>query len=194
MTPMRQRWARLSLVLLSVTAVLSWSGIDHSSSRAVLSSEPDRKQDRRGQVPEYVTIKEVQRVCRELSIRDWTRLKDRGVMESEAKTILSQLDTAGMKVDVSDFLSGLNVELEHGRKFKTTDVTKNHPLLTGKIVLAHLKEFSDYYKRLEIMEIEGDLHQAALAGESKKMVALQHKLTQARLGLRQSEAAELSAR
>ena len=194
MTSMRKRWARLSLVLLAVTAVLSWSGIDHSSRHVLLSSEPDRKQDRRGQVPEYVTIQEVQRVCRELSIRDWTRLKDGGVTESEAKTILSHFDTAGMKVDVLGFLSGLNVELEHGRKFKTTDVTKNHPLLTGKIVLAHLKEFSDYYKRLEIMEIEGDLHQAALAGESKNMVALQHKLTQARLKLRQSEAAELSAR
>jgi hypothetical protein len=194
MTSMRKRWARLSLVLLPVTAVLSWSGLDHSSRHVLLSSEPDRKQDLRGQVPEYVTIQEVQRVCRELSIRDWTRLKDGGVTESEAKTILSHLDTAGMKVDVSGFLSGLNVELEHGRKFKTTDVTKNHPLLTGKIVLAHLKEFSDYYKRLEVMEIEGDLHQAALAGESKKMVALQHKLTQARLELRQSEAAELSAR
>ena len=194
MTPIRKRWARVSVVLLTVTAVLSWLGIDHSSRRVLLSSEPDRKQDLRGQVPEYVTIQEVQRVCRELSIRDWTQLKDGGVMESEAKTILSQLDTAGMRVDVSDFLSGLNVELEHGRKFKTTDVTKNHPLLTGKIVLAHLKEFSDYYKRLEVMEIEGDLHQAALAGESKKMVSLQHKLTQAKLELRQSEAAELSAR
>ena len=194
MTTMRKRWARLSLALLAVTVVLSWSGIDNPSSRAVLSSEPNRKHDRRGQVLEYVTIQEVQRVCRELSIRDWTRLKDGGVMESEAKTILSQLDTAGMEVDVSDFLSGLNVELEHGRKFKTTDVTNNHPLLTGKIVLANLKEFSDYYKRLDVMEIEGDLHQAALAGESKEMVALQHKLTQARLELRQSEATELSAR
>ena len=194
MTPMRRRWARLSLVLLAVTAFSSWSGLDHSCSRAVLSAEPDRKQGRGVQVPEYVTIQEVQRMCRELRIRDWTQLKDGGVMESEAKTILSQLDTAGMKVDVAEFLSGLNVELEHGRKFKTTDVTKNHPLLTGKIVLAHLKEFADYYKRLEVMEIEGDLHQAAMAGESKKMVALQHKLTQARLELRQSEGAELSAR
>jgi len=194
MTPMRRRWARLSLVLLAVTAFSSWSGLDHSGSRAVLSSEPDHKQVRGVQVPEYVTIQEVQRMCRELSIRDWTQLKDGGVMESEAKTILSQLDTAGMKIDIAEFLSGLNVELEHGRKFKTTDVTKNHPLLTGKIVLAHLKEFADYYKRLEVMEIEGDLHQAAMAGESKKMVALQHKLTQARLELRQSEGAELSAK
>ena len=153
MTPIRIRWARLSLVLLAVTAFLSWLGIDHSGSRAVLSSEPDRRQVRRVQVPDHVTTQEVQRVCRELGIRDWTRLKDEGVMESEAKTILSQLDTAGMKVDVAEFLSGLNVELEHGRKFKTTDVTKNHPLLTGKIVLAHLKEFADYYKRLEMVYV-----------------------------------------
>ena len=194
MKPMRKRWARLSMGLFAVTALLSWSGIGHSSSHGVLSSEPDREQGRRVQVPEYVTTQEVQRVCRELGIRDWTQLKGGDVSESEAKTILSQLEAAGLNVDVADFLSGLNVELEHGRKFKTTDVTKNHPLLTGKIVLAHLKEFADYYKRLEVMEIEGDLHLATIAGESKEVVALQHKLTQARLELRQSEATELSAR
>ena len=194
MKPMRKRSARLLTGLFAITALLSWSEIDHSSGHAVLSSEPDREQGRQVQVPEYVTTQEVQRVCRELGIRDWIQLKGGDVSESEAKTILSQLEAAGLNVDVADFLSGLNVELEHGRKFKTTDVTKNHPLLTGKIVLAHLKEFADYYKRLEVMEIEGDLHQAALAGESEKMVALQRKLTEARLELRQSEAAELSAR
>ena len=37
-----------------------------------------------------------------------------------------------------------------------TNVTNNDPLLTGKIALAHLKEFPDYYSRLKKMEKEAD--------------------------------------
>jgi hypothetical protein len=54
--------------------------------------------------------------------------------------------------DVEQFRMGLNVELEHGRHDPATDVTGNDPVLTGKIVLAHLNEFADYYTRLEKME------------------------------------------
>jgi hypothetical protein len=37
---------------------------------------------------------------------------------------------------------------------QTTNVTGNDPLLTGKIALAHLTEFPDYYTRLAKMEKE----------------------------------------
>jgi hypothetical protein len=47
---------------------------------------------------------------------------------------------------------GLDVELEHGLVDPSTDVTGNDPILTGKIALAHLNEFADYYTRLEKME------------------------------------------
>ncbi len=194
MTPMSKRWGGITLGLLAVVTLQSWLEIEQPGDRFVLSAEPDRKQSRQIQIPEYITAQEVQRVCGELGIRDWTQLNDGDVSESEARAILSQLETAGMKVDFSEFLSGLKVELEHGGKFKTTDVTKNHPLLTGKIVLAHLKEFADYYKRLEIMEIEGDLQKAALAGDSETIVALQRKLTHAKWELRQAEVAQLSSR
>lgn len=56
--------------------------------------------------------------------------------------------------DVEQFRTGLNVELEHGRKDPATDVTGDDPMTTGKIALAHLNEFPDYYTRLARMEKE----------------------------------------
>jgi hypothetical protein len=51
---------------------------------------------------------------------------------------------------------GLNVELEHGLHDPSTDVTGNDPILTGKIALAHLNEFPDYYTRLAKIEREAE--------------------------------------
>ena len=56
--------------------------------------------------------------------------------------------------DVEQFRMGLNVELEHGRQDPATDVTGDDPMTTGKIALAHLNEFPDYYTRLASMERE----------------------------------------
>ncbi|MCX6776122.1 MAG: hypothetical protein NT130_04720 [Candidatus Micrarchaeota archaeon] len=58
--------------------------------------------------------------------------------------------------DVKEFWRGLHVELEHGRVSPVTDVTNDDPIMTGKIALAHLNEFADYYKRLEKMEKEAE--------------------------------------
>lgn len=51
------------------------------------------------------------------------------------------------------FRMGLDVELEHGRRDPETNVTGDDPILTGKIALAHLREFSDYYDRLKMIEL-----------------------------------------
>lgn len=56
--------------------------------------------------------------------------------------------------DLDQFRRGLAVELEHGSRDAETNVTGDDPLLTGKIALAHLKEFPDYYTRLAAMEAE----------------------------------------
>jgi Protein of unknown function (DUF5661) len=56
--------------------------------------------------------------------------------------------------DVEQFRMGLEVELEHGKRDPRTDVTHDDPTVTGKIALAHLSEFSDYYTRLDKMEEE----------------------------------------
>ena len=62
------------------------------------------------------------------------------------------IDWASSLFDVEQFRSGLEVELEHGAHDPETDVTRDDPLLTGKIAWAHLKELPDYYTRLAIME------------------------------------------
>ena len=66
----------------------------------------------------------------------------------------STLDAAPF--DVDQFRRGMEVELEHGRHDPVTDVTDDDPLVTARIAWAHLKEFPDYYDRLERMEAEAE--------------------------------------
>ena len=74
----------------------------------------------------------------------------------EAKKIGEQLGIRWDKWDIEQFRMGMDVELEHGTVDPVTNVTDDDPLITGKIALAHLNEFPDYYTRLEKMEKEGD--------------------------------------
>lgn len=76
--------------------------------------------------------------------------------EAEAKKIGETLGIDWNKVAFKEFLMGLGVELEHGRRDPETNVTNDDPILTGKIALAHLNEFPDYYTRLEEMEKEAE--------------------------------------
>ncbi len=140
---------------------------------------------------EYITISEVQRVCQELGLRDWTTLTKPEVSSEEAALILSQVNTQGMDIPLDDFRLGLEVELEHGLVFEDANVTNNHPLLTGKIVLAHLKEMMDYYTRLEVAELEGDLLKAAKSNNPDKVLGYYRRLVAARLALSQREAESL---
>ncbi len=66
--------------------------------------------------------------------------------------------------DVEQFRMGMEVELEHGTRDPQTNVTGDDVLTTGKIALAHLREFPDYYTRLAKMETEADAHWAAQDG------------------------------
>ena len=74
----------------------------------------------------------------------------------EAKKIGEQLGIKWDKFDVEQFRMGMDVELEHGLCDPETNVTDDDSLITGKIALAHLNEFPDYYDRLEKMENEAD--------------------------------------
>lgn len=60
------------------------------------------------------------------------------------------------KFDIEQFRIGMNIELEHGKRDYVTNVTNDDMILTGKIALAHLNEFPDYYTRLKKMENEAD--------------------------------------
>ncbi len=70
---------------------------------------------------------------------------------------LLSLDFSKEPFDVEQFRMGLDVELEHGTVSPETNVTNDNPLLTGKIALAHLREFPDYYTRLASMESEAKI-------------------------------------
>jgi len=66
------------------------------------------------------------------------------------------IDWSRSKFNVEQFRMGLDVELEHGKRDAATDVTHDDAMLTGKIALAHLNEFPDYYTRLYKMEAEAE--------------------------------------
>jgi len=74
----------------------------------------------------------------------------------EAKRIGNELGLDWSEVDLEEFRIGLGVELEHGTQDPETNVTDDDEALTGKIALAHLREFPDYYTRLERLEKEAE--------------------------------------
>lgn len=74
----------------------------------------------------------------------------------DARKIGESLGIDWSKFNIEQFRLGLDVELEHGAHDPHTDVTHDDPILTGKIALAHLNEFPDYYTRLEEMEEEAE--------------------------------------
>ena len=73
-------------------------------------------------------------------------------MKNDAKRIGDSLGVDWTKFDVEQFRMGLDVELEHGSRELSTNVTNDDEITTGKIALAHLNEFPDYYTRLQKME------------------------------------------
>ncbi len=142
-------------------------------------------------LPEYVTAKEVARVCAEIGIEDWAQRTEAVVSEEEAYKILEIVNTQSMIIPLADFRMGLEVELEHGTRFQDANITNNHPVLTGKIVLAHLKETMDYYRRIDVAEIEGDLLKAILSGDPAKIAAKYKKLIVAQQALNDAIAQQL---
>ncbi len=74
----------------------------------------------------------------------------------EAMKIGEKLGIDWSKFDVEQFRVGMDVELEHGKVDPDTNVSNDDPLTTGKIALAHLNEFPDYYDRLIKMEEEAE--------------------------------------
>jgi hypothetical protein len=137
--------------------------------------------------PEYITVEDVRTACKEIGVRDWTRLKKAKATAKEARIILDLVNTERMTIPIREFLAGLDVELEHGTRFKDANVTNNHPLLTGKIVLAHMKESLYYYKLLDVAELEGDLLKAITAGKTTKIKGCYKKLAEARVKLHKGE-------
>ncbi len=81
----------------------------------------------------------------------------------EARVIAEELkiDFEALGCDLDQFRMGLGVELEHGSRDPETDVSRDDPIVTGKIALAHLTEYPDYYTRLAVLEREAAAHRKA---------------------------------
>jgi hypothetical protein len=144
-------------------------------------------------IPEYISKEEVSRVCESLNIRDWSKLSEPAVELREAEIIRKLVGGESLDVPIEEFKRGLEIELEHGTAFSDANVTNNHPLLTGKIVLAHLKETLDYYTRLEVAELEGDLLKAISTGDQAKLAAKYQKLVEARFLLSKNEKEQVNS-
>ena len=72
----------------------------------------------------------------------------------EAQLVGEKLGIKWDKFDINQFRKGMDVELEHGTIDPLTNVTNDDPITIGKIALAHLNEYPDYYDRLGKMEEE----------------------------------------
>jgi Protein of unknown function (DUF5661) len=70
--------------------------------------------------------------------------------------------------DLEQFRAGMDVEFEHGSHDPQTDVTGDDPIVTGKIALARMKEFPNYYERLEVTEREAEADWAANRGSAER--------------------------
>jgi Protein of unknown function (DUF5661) len=70
----------------------------------------------------------------------------------EARRVGDAIGVDWERFDLEQFRAGMDVEFEHGARDPQTNVTDDDPIVTGKIAFAHMKEFPDYYDRLERME------------------------------------------
>lgn len=82
----------------------------------------------------------------------------------EARRVGDAIGVDWERFDLDQFRRGMDVEYEHGTHDPQTDVTHDDPILTGKIAFAHMKEFPDYYDRLEQMEREAERDWAERTG------------------------------
>lgn len=78
----------------------------------------------------------------------------KAISPRKARKTGEELGVDWTRIELEELRRGMEVELEHGRRDPATDVTGDDLLLTGKIALAHLNEFPDYYIRLARMEEE----------------------------------------
>lgn len=113
---------------------------------------------------------------------------------NNAEAIKAYLNPQGKHeaFNMEEFAFALKVELEHG-KIKDVNVTNNHPFLTAMIALAHMTESLTYYKRLKVMEAEGEIYEIMRKIENtdasakdewyKELIKAEEELTEARSGL-----------
>lgn len=135
---------------------------------------------------------EVTEDCKFLGLPDWSKVADPPVSLIDSGKIM---DAMGLPddTDPDQFRKGIHVELEHGSRYPDANITNNHPIMTGMIVIAHLKEDIDYYRRLEIMELEAQLFKARIKRHYAEQNRLSALLGAARDSMALSVTAQLEA-
>jgi hypothetical protein len=128
----------------------------------------------------FVTEEAVRKACQEHGLSDWSKKSGGNVDHHEAEVIRKQVGAEAMDIPLEAFRIGLKIELEHGTRYPDANVTGNHPIATGLIVLAHLKESLDYYTRLQCMELEMELDNALASGDADRAFAKRRALAEAR--------------
>lgn len=105
------------------------------------------------------------------------RMVRRGFTAVQAAAVAAELgvDLDEEGIDLTAFRQGMEIELEHGRRDPRTNVTDDDPVLTGKIALAHLREFPDYYERLTVMERNAEAERSELAETTHLWVRFEHQ-------------------
>jgi len=143
-------------------------------------------------ISEFISKTAVQQVCQDLGLQDWSELTKPEIPLTEAKIVQDSVGAEALLISTEAFQEGLEIELEHGTQFPDANVTNNHPILTGMIVLAHLKEMLDYYLRLETAEIEGDILKAIQSGDLDKLARKYQLLLDSRARLAAHEQAAIN--
>ena len=67
--------------------------------------------------------------------------------KNDAVEIAKELNINFKNFPIEEFITGLNIELEHGKINSETNVTNDDLEKTAKIALAHLNEFPNYYNK-----------------------------------------------
>ena len=84
--------------------------------------------------------------------------KPRQFNPDEARRIGDSLSIDWRHANLDQFRMGLHRELEYVARDPEMNVTDDDLRLTGRIVLAHLKEFPSYYTRFAELEAEAETH------------------------------------
>jgi hypothetical protein len=101
-------------------------------------------------------IKQTVSAIRRKSSRGGDMTETRRTTTAEARRVGDAIGVDWSRFELEQFRAGMDVEFEHGVHDPQTDVTGDDPIVTGKIALAHMREFPDYYERLDRMEREAE--------------------------------------
>lgn len=86
--------------------------------------------------------------------------KRKQISPDEARRIGESLYIDWDQVDLEQFRQGLMGNHKQGVLDPETEQTYDGVLLSGKLVLAHMQEFPDYFTRLAKLKAEVDQYQA----------------------------------